>query len=379
MLAGRFSGSMGLVGIDLGTRAVKLLQVRRHPRSIEVVGAGKVELAAAPADPPPKERLAEQLRAVLAAGGFTGRRCVVSLPRTGVHMQSVRLPAMPDAELRQAAVWEASQRFGIDRSEMEVDLVRTGAEIQSAENRQEVLLVAAAHHTINAWIEPILDAGLRPVAVETHFAALARTFGRPARAVGGRPEALAVVDVGASGATVLILRSEDIAFCKSIGIGGRHFDQAVAEHLQMEREAARELRAVRIAAATEPPGARPVTDPSIDRAVYDAVRPLLASFAKEVVLCLSYYGVAFRGHPPRKLVLTGGDGLEPRLAETLSRQCKIDVALDDAAGPVAPVLGRIQAMLRGAAGPSAWWSVAAGSSLRGVAARRRHPARREAA
>jgi type IV pilus assembly protein PilM len=355
---------MGLVGIDLGSRAIKLLQLRRLGRGLEVVGAGRVEVSGPPADAGQRQRLAEQLREVLGAGGFTGRRCVVCLQRGDVRMQSVRLPAMPEAELRQAAVWEASQRFGVDRTEMEVDLVRTGAELHGSDGRQEVLLIGAAHAAIEAWAEPILDAGLRPMAIETHFAALARAFGRSPRVVGARPEAVAVVDVGASGATVLIVRGGDIAFCKSITVGGRHFDLAVAEHLQMDLDAARELRAARIAAATSQPGARPVADPSIDRAVYDAVRPLFSSFAKEVVLCLSYYGVAFRGHPPQKLVLTGGDGLEPRLAEALGTHCKIQVEPDDAASPAGPLMGRIREIVGEGAGPSAAWSVAAGASLR---------------
>ncbi len=371
MFGGRFSHSMGLIGIDFGSVAIKLLQVRcLDDGRLRVVGAGRVENPGDPASPPERRLLSQHLRAALSAGGFSGRRCVISLPRHIVRMQSVRLPKMPDPELRQAATWEASQRFGVDRTAMEVELIRTGAELQGSENREEVLLIAVPHDAINAWIEPVMQAGLRPVAVETHFTALARMLGR---SQGAREGALAAIDVGTTGSTVMILRDDQIAFCKPIAIGGEHFDQAVAEHLQMDLRTARDLRASRIASAAARRGAEAAetteadadADGSIDRAVYDAVRPLLSAFAKEVMLCISYYGVAFRGHPPRRLVLTGGGGLEPRLDQVLTEHCKIDVVLDD------ELSQGVTAILSDRAGPGAWWSVAGGLSLRGPATRGR--------
>ena len=133
---GRFSTSIGLVGIDIGASAIKLLQLREHAGGLRVVGAGKVDRHDTHSGPGDNDALIEQLRGAFAAGGFTGRRCVVSLPRTEIRVQSVRLPSMPEEELRQAAVWEASQRFGFDRNAMEVDIIRTGAELQGGENRE---------------------------------------------------------------------------------------------------------------------------------------------------------------------------------------------------------------------------------------------------
>jgi len=370
VFAGRFSASIGLVGIDIGARAIKLLQLREHSRGLRVVGAGKVDLHETESGTRDPHMLVEQLRGAIASGRFTGRRCVVSLPRTAIRVQSVRLPRMPDEELRQAAAWEASQRFGFDRNAMEVDVIRTGADLQSGENREEVLLIAAPHDAINTWIEPVMAAGLRPMAVETHFTALARAFSPRGPGSDGKSRVLVVVDVGASGSTVMILRGDQIAFCKSIAVGGDLFDQMVAEHLQIQIVTARELRAARMAAATGHDAGTVATDPSIDRAEYDAVRPVLGSFAKQVMLCIRYYGVAFRGHPPERLILTGGDGIEPRLGETLAEQCKIPVSYDDDGALLVRLGEDIRRLLQQPLGPSAWWAVAAGLSLRGLSPQR---------
>lgn len=381
MLPGRFSASIGLVGIDFGTRAIKMLQVRQQGGRLRIVGAGKVELPAGDMD---RGALTDQLRGAFASGGFTGRRCVVSLRREDVCVQSVRLPKMPEEELRQAAHWEAAQRFGFDRNAMQVDVIRTGAVLQGGENREEILLIAVSHDTIDAWVEPLMSAGLRPAAIETHFTALARAFSRQSRPKSAHQSVSAVVDVGASGSTAIILRGDQIAFCKPINIGGRQLNQAVAEQLQMDLDAASELRAARIAAAMGHSGAESASDPSIERAEYDAVRPLLGSFAKEVMLCIRYYGVTFRGHPPGRLVLTGGDALEPRLGETLAHHCKIPVVLDRDVSPIAGLMKDVRNALNRAPGPAATWTVAAGLSLRGISQGKQQrpdsgPARQEAA
>lgn len=369
MFGFRFTSSLGPIGIDISSRSVKLLQLRLSGGELSVVGAGEEIM---PDDEELKEGGAdlfvERIRSAISSGGFAGRRCIVSLPRTDVHMQSVRMPRMPDAELNQAAKWEASQRFSLDPNTTEVNVIRTGASIQGAEAREEVLLVAATHERLNAHLQPLLETGLRPAAVDTDFGALARFFSRRHRRESDKNVVRAVLEVGASGSTILILRGNEIAFCKTLAIAGEHFDRAVTEHLQMEPEAAVELRAARIAhvAQTSPSNDEAPVDAATDRAVFEAVRPLMGELAKELTLCLRYYGVTFRGKPPKQLILTGGDGLEPRLNEVLTKSCKVPVAYDDVDGCLHSLMPQIQRTMNRTTGPGARWAVAAGLSCRGL-------------
>jgi type IV pilus assembly protein PilM len=455
LFTGRFSSSIGAIGIDFGSRGIKMLQVREQAGTLHVVGAARLdagplsqgphsrriangnpysartevrsqlsEVSSQPArgeggvtselcpltsDPvqtrsyghAPQEttapgdshrlaasgceRLAEQIRAAFLSGGFRGPRCVVSLAREDVCLQSIRLPRMPDDELRQAAMWEASQRFGLDRNAMQVDFIRTGAMasagpaasaagakssfgaaaaavVSPTETREEVILIAASHAAIAARVEPVLAAGLRPIAVDTGFSAMVRAFSRHVRREADRGHVRAILEVGESGSTVVILRGDQIAFCKPIAIGGRAFTQAVADHLRIEPLQAAELREARMAALT----GGPASDPATDRAVYEAVRPIMGDLVKEVTLCLRYYGVTFRGHAPDHIIITGGDGLEPRLAEMAAHTCKAPVVFDDASASLAGLIPEIRATLNRTPGPAACWTVPIGLSLRGI-------------
>ena len=366
MFAGRFSSSIGTVGVDFGSGVMKLLQLRDHNGTLQVVGAARCRLDGEGEGQPAAEALAEQVRSAFATGGFTGRRCVVALPRNQVRVQSIRLPQMPEAELRQAIEWEASQRFGFDRESMQADCIRTGALLQSGESREEILLIAASHATVHSHIDPLMEAGLRPVAIDTGFAALARTVSRRCRRESDRDQVRAVVEVGASGSVMMILRGDQIAFCKTIDIGGQKFNEAVADHLQMDNAAAAELRAERMVTDRSGREEGPELDESTSRAVYEATRPLMGDLTKEVMLCLRYYGVTFRGHPPDRIVLTGGDGLEPRLDESLKQACGIEVVLDDGSGGLESFIPQIHQKLNRSPGPLGAWAVAGGLSLRGI-------------
>ena len=372
MLTRRFLSSIGSVGIDIQARGIKMLQLGEHRGELFVVGAAEVDVPVTEVEEVDPATLTERIRAAFTSGRFSRRRCVLSLPPQDVCVQSTRLPSMSDDELAPAAVWEASQRFGFERDAMEVDYIRTSATVQGSEDREEVLLIAASHEAIRRWIDPIVTAGLRPTAIETSFTALARAFSRQCRRELDLDQVRAVVDVSATHSTVTILRGCELAFCKVITTGAVHFDQAVADHLQMDLDAARELRAARLASKTTDDSPRPSSaEPGTDRAVYEAIRPLLGGFVKEVMLCIRYYGVMFRGHSPRRLILTGSEAREPRLDEALAEHCDIPVVFNDDSLPLEDLVGQIRTHYVGNPGSIGSWATAAGLSLRGVAGKRR--------
>ncbi len=338
-----------------------MLQLREQSGELHVLGAARLadsigEFDALPSD----ERVARIRRAI--GQGFSGRRCLIAMPRQDVHLQSVRLPSMPDADLKQAVAWEAAQRFDLERETMESDFMRTGAILQAQEGRDEVLIVAASHTSIMPRIECFLEAGLRPEGVEPGFSSSARFYSRRCRRDSDRNLVRVITEVGASGSSVMVLRGDQIAFVKSLGISGNDFDQAVMQSLQLDEAAARDIRATRIRSNH---GDESETRAS-DRAVYEAVRPFLCELVKEIVLCLRYYSVTFRGHPPEQVILTGGDGLEPQLVSILGEACQLPVLLDDTSGTLARITPMVAERVSGDLGTAPSWAVAAGASMQGL-------------
>lgn len=369
MLRGRLP-TTAPIGIDFARSGIKLLQLREQSRKLQVVGARRVPMRLDEFDAMPPERAAVLIGEALTAGGFHGKRCVVAAPRSEVRIQSIRLPSMPDDDLRRAVQWEAAQRFDLDAQSIETDYIRTGATLQSGDARDELILLAADRADLDRRLEAVLQAGLRPDAVEPGFCAAARLYSQRCRRESDRAMVRVIAEVGASGSTILVLRGDQIAFVKALSGSGDELNRAVEQHLRLEPRAAGEIRAARIASTRRDADAEP-DDPAIDRAVFEAVRPRLCDLAKEVVLCLRYYGVTFRGHPPEMLILTGGDGLEPRLDRILQQSCEMPIAFDDPAGTLQVINRALAERAADDLGPGAAWAVAAGASLRGLMAGRR--------
>ncbi|NJL31934.1 MAG: hypothetical protein HC898_10040 [Phycisphaerales bacterium] len=104
---------------------------------------------------------------------------------------------------------------------------------------------------------------------------------------------------------------------------------------------------------------------SIDRAVFEALRPLYSELATEVGLCLRYYSVTFRGRRPECVQLTGGEAGDPFLAKALEEELKISAI------PAQPLihtdLAEQNLLHEDQYGHPAGWTAAVGLSMRGKA------------
>ena len=363
-----FRSRVGDVGVAFLPGEARLLQVRESKGTLRVTGAAWCPLAPVEDGARPEVEWGRSLRTAVASGGFAGRRCTICLPREELFMQSMKLPSMPTEELAEAVAWEAATQMNAPRDSIRADWIQTGgiaADEGSNADRRDLVVVAAHRDAIDARLEAAWSAGLRPESVETPCWAAARLFSRHHRRAADAGSCRAVLEMGIHGGSVLILRGDQIAFCKTLDIGGRHLDEQVADRLGLEVEAARELRMARLrgdAGST-------FIDPSTDRAVYEAVRPLLAECAHNMLMCLRYAAVTFRGLTPSKIILTGADGCEPGLAEQVVSTCQVPVQRDCEEPGFERLEHDLSSILPHDAGSIGAWIAPAGMSLRGLEAR----------
>lgn len=341
--------------------------MRRRRGRLQVAGAATIDRPETAEHPDhAAARLTQGIHHALSSFGFHRRQCVVALPREDLLLQSVRLPQLAGPELKQAARWEAAERLHLDSNSIEVDYIRMGEIQRPNEVRDEVLLIAALRSRLQERLAPLIAGGLRPIAVDASFMALARCHSMRCRREADLDHVRGLLEVGTTGSTFMVLRGDQVAMCKALAFGGRDFDSAVAAHLGIELEVARDLRAKRLQHRLSDVKAEDEAGgDSADRAVFEAVRPIIDQLIKEVGLCLRYYNVTFRGRPAEQIVLAGSEALEPHLDEMLSRGCKLPAVIDDPASPVGDLFDEIRKSIVHCTAPPQSWAVAAGLSLRG--------------
>lgn len=339
-----FGGSAYPIGIDLGATGAKLAQLAPGRSGLRVVAMSRIELPDGAAEE--TARLDQLIRAVARRvhdGGFEGSRCMLSIDDRLLRVRSVRLPKMPDAETDKAVRLDGPSRLGFaDESECVLGWMRAAEVAQSDGMKEEIIYVGAPMAPLEQVALGLAELGLEPVGIEPGFIAAARCYGRQLRRQADQSVVRVVVDVGLRGSCVMITRGHKVAFYKSVALGGEQLTEAAAQKLGLDREAVDSLRRQRMAQA---PGS--VVDTKIDRAMFDAVRPLLGDLAHEVSLCTRHYSVTFRGGRPSECVVFGGDALEPHLAETLAGTLQIPTrVVDPLEGIAVPTVseGRAAAM-----------------------------------
>jgi Tfp pilus assembly PilM family ATPase len=315
----------GPIGIDVGARCVRAVQLCERADGCAVLAAAVVEL------PKGGERDPAVLRAtigkMLTSHGFRGKNVTVALPSGALQIKTVRLPPMPEDELLAAGAFEARERFG-DLHDAVLRVLPAGMAHRAGDDQHELIVLAARGDAVDAHLNVFTGLGLTVVAMEPGTQAFFRPFARFLERAEDAQRAHAFLDMGVRGSRIIIARGCEIAFLKNCPIGGEALDRAVAESLDMTVEQSASLRRRVLS-----PNA--ASDPQAEAAT-DAIGPVLDQLGKEISLCLRYYAVTFRGDRPQDLIGGGGEFAFSQVAHRLALATQLNV--------------RVGAALRGIAG-----------------------------
>lgn len=361
LLSWLVGGDSGPIGVDIGSRSVKLVQFTRDGRALRDYSRWEIaepnSLADVEADGSEREESAGRDQAVLEAlemarkgRRFWGNEAALCLSHEDLVLQSLRLAIDPRGNLTEQVRNEVAGRLPFPAEEAEVRLLDV-AEIKRGEATvREMIAVACRRATLEKRLALIEAAGLRPAAVEIEPLAVAKTYLRQFRRDEDRGKRWMIAHIGRRKTLVVIADQERALLIKYVDGGGADFDQAVAGLLQMAPREAAALRRFH--------GDRRADqqDPEIARSVQEAIIPVIENLAGEIGLCTRYYSVTFRGHPLAGVVLTGGEAT-PELAQQLAGRLNLPVLVGDP----------FRAMETAPRGErSVQWDVAAGLALGGV-------------
>lgn len=317
------------IALDLGSDAIKMLQMKRVGSVVRVAACGRWRYPQGAVDPRQRRDLAvAAVRDMLRSGAFTGRSVVSALSCEALGVKNVRLPHAGEAEMDRAVREEAAERFGFDIAPDRLCYLNAGQVRQGAETRDEVIMLAVSKPTIEEHLSMLSSMGLKPEFIDAEPVALFHTFERFLRRRADEQAVSVVIDIGSRGTRVVVARGREIVFIKNVEIGGRKFTEAVAKQLSIPYAEAQDLRSRVIHTRPEPapaaavegaPAAPPVVGGrgTVDWTVYDAVRSEVESLGREVALCLRYCAVTFRGLRPDRVILTGGEAYDRAVVELL--------------------------------------------------------------
>lgn len=147
-----FRRTKSVVGLDIGSSAVKAVELRQVSSGYKVVAIGS--------EPVPADcivdgaiidggAVADVIRQLFERNGIKTKEVVASLSGNAVIVKKIALPLMSDEELRESIYWEAEQYIPFDIQDVNLDyqVLQAGSEDQER-GTMDVLLVAAKKEKI---------------------------------------------------------------------------------------------------------------------------------------------------------------------------------------------------------------------------------------
>jgi len=342
----------GPIGVDIGTRSVKLLQLSADGE--RVLEASRWDLPLVNGDEKTADdtmsRLADALCQAREGKSFRGKEVVVCLTPPMLFLQNIRVPKTDSQAAHRAVQQEAAKRLPYSIADTDLQYLEAADVRQGDQIMQEVILLACERTQLSGYLGLLDVAGMRPLAVDVEPLALSRTYQRQFRRDEDRRQRAVYLHVGYTRSLVVIGEGDHVLFIKYIDIGGRQFDEAVAKKLGLSLVEASSLRRHNGDRRSDQ------RDPEVTRTVGEALRPVVDRLNAELSLCIRYHSVTFRGQPLVRLVLGGGESSETLLQHISHRS---DLACQ-AADPLR------SSKSGGLPGRTGQWDIAIGLALRNL-------------
>ena len=319
---GLFSRSTHVVGLDIGSSAVKLLELHQDKKS----GAWRLDNFGMVQLPPEaivdgavmnSNVVVEAIRELAANHRIKTRDVCTSISGHSVIIKRINLPVMTPEELEESIHWEAEQYIPFDIQDVNIDLQILDSEGDEA-GQMEVLLVAARKELVNEYVALIQEAGLSPAVIDVDAFAVENMFELNYELPN---EPVALVNVGASIVNINILQNGTTAFTRDVGMGGRQFTEEIQRALNISYEEAEQMKV----------GGDDRDDAAVvPEEIESVLRDVSESLATEIHRSLDFHLSSSSVGSLSRIFLSGGAARTPGLARAIAEKTATPIEIVDA-------------------------------------------------
>ena len=311
-----FGKSKALIGLDIGSSAVKAVELKQAGKGYRVAAFGTAEVpAGAIVDGAIVDAgaVAGAIRQLFDGNkAFSTKDVCAALSGNAVIVKKLTLPVMTEAELSDSIHWEAEQYIPFDVQDVNLDYQvldpGTGA---NSRGSMEVLLVAAKKERIGDYTGVIAQAGRTPVLVDVDAFALQNAYEfnyglNPGRVV-------VLLNAGANTINVSILQGDQSVFTRNISIGGNAYTEAVHKEIDLPLESAEQLK----------------KGIPVDGATFEDAQPVLRAVTENVLLeiqkTFDFFRATATSDQIDRIMLSGGASRVDGLREVLQERFEAEV------------------------------------------------------
>lgn len=317
-------GGGAVVGLDIGTSAVRAAQITRGRGGLSLVSFAQVALppgAVSDGELRDAGAVSEAIAQLWKRARIRSKRAVVGVANQRVVVRQVELPYLEEKEFRESLRFQVADHIPMPIESVELDYrVLDEYTTPGGDHLMRVLLVAGATEMVEAFVQATSAGGVEVVGVDLVPFAVARAVSAAARGEVGLPGAEAIIDIGAGVTNILVHQNAEPRFVRILLIGGDDATAALSAGTDVPFEQAEAMKLDL---------GRGVGSPDAQRLLGERVDALVT----EIQGSLDYYLSQEDSQPLTSIVVTGGGSLTPgligRLEQTLRTQVKRGSALTE--------------------------------------------------
>lgn len=310
-----FFDSKKVIGLDIGTNSIKMVELEVGARKTTVVAFGVIPTPVGTisggeiVDP---VTLTHTIKDLLGKIKTKRKHASVGIWGTAVIVKRVSLPKMDINLLDEQIKWEAEQYIPFDIQEINLEYHVLSSSEMSADT-MDILLVAAKKDLIMNYLETVEGAGISCSILDVSSFALANCFIKNHPEL--KHETSAVFDIGSGITNFVVVENGEVVFARDIPMGGFNYTSDIQKGMGVSVEEAEGLK----------------LDISLGRPAPEELKGIVQSshesFCDELNRSLDFYTSTSSQGRISKIYVTGGGSLMIGLKESLSNLSQIPVEM----------------------------------------------------
>ena len=305
-----------VIGIDIGTHAVKICQLQRVAKGgYRLLAAGSALLPAEAVEDGAihePEAVGKVVASLLKNLKIKGKKVGVSISGYSVIVKKINLEAMNDEELSKYITAEAEQYIPFDVNDVYLDFQRLPTK-KPGSDRDDIMLVAAKKDVVNEYLDMLSALKLSPGLVDVDGFALSNIWS----AAGGDGVNVALIDIGASKMNINIIAEGVSVLARDVVVGSEQLTNQIAVALDIEYDQAEKVKIGALAA------------PEYDDKIRGIFTKVCSQWVAEIKKAVDLY----RSNNPKRvlqsIVLSGGGSKVAGLPDFIAQETQLSVTIFD--------------------------------------------------
>jgi type IV pilus assembly protein PilM len=312
-----FKAKKDVIGIDIGSSSVKMVQLRESKGVYHLVNFGISPLspeAIVDNSIMDSGAVADAIRGLVESHNIKTKSVATSISGHSVIIRKILLPIMTEEEMESSIQWEAEQYIPFDISEVNIDFQIIGPDNRDP-SQMAVILVAAKKDFVNDYLAVFKECGLTPVVMDIDCFAIENIF--ELNYGFNDDEVVALINMGASAMNINILKNGTSVFTRDIQAGGNSFNEEIQKRFGMSTNEAEQLKLGL--------GGKDINPAQVAEVISDATENL----TQEVQRSLDFFSATSSDEKVQKIYIAGGVANAPQIKGALEQRLGVPVEILD--------------------------------------------------